>query len=133
MSFRKCSKVSSSSFNSSWKYSAKAVLVLSSFVGPKPPVVITISPISKAECSAFLMVSISSETVKICTTGIPILLRRVAIKFELVSTVFPDKISSPIVMRTAFIIDFERIKLMISTRIINNNPKLRVMKTKKRT
>jgi hypothetical protein len=61
-----------------------------------------ISPSSKAEEMVFLMVSIWSEMVKICITFIPIFFSSAAIKLELVSTVLPERISSPMVIRTAF-------------------------------
>jgi hypothetical protein len=51
-----------------------AFLVLSSLVGPNPPVVMIKSPVSNADAKVFLMVSISSEIVKICETFIPIFL-----------------------------------------------------------
>ena len=82
----------------------RTFLVMSSFVGPKPPVVMTISLRLRHRLSVLRMSFFESEQEAICMTLIPILLRALARKAELVSVIWPMRISSPIVRIVAVII-----------------------------
>ena len=90
--------------NLSLKNSQKTSFVISSFVGPSPPVVIIISNLSIELLNAFIISSLVSLIYKISQTSTPILINSFEIKVEFVSTIWPIKISSPIVIIFALII-----------------------------
>ena len=77
--------------------------VISSFVGPKPPVRIIKSTSLKAKSIAFLILFIESPTVVILKQSIPFFTNLSAIQEELEFMICPIRISSPIVIISAFI------------------------------
>ena len=84
--------------------SARATLVISSFVGPRPPVTITISFVLSSPSSPFTIVSWSSPMDSMRVTLIPSELSVRDMCEELVSTTCPIRISSPIVQIDADVI-----------------------------
>ena len=84
--------------------SASAFFVISSFVGPRPPVTITISFSLNSWVSVPIMQFRSSPIDTILETFTPISLRASEIFEEFVSTTCPIRISSPIVQMDALII-----------------------------
>ena len=98
-----CSRTRRSLTNVVWKYSQSTCLVISSLVGPSPPVVSTISTRAKASSRAWRICSRSSWTEVIWCRLMPASLRRSAIHAELVSTTCPISNSSPMVIISAFI------------------------------
>ena len=99
-----CSRTRGSSTSVVWKYSHITCLVISSLVGPNPPVVSTMSARENASSMAVRICCRSSCTEVIWWRAMPTSLRRSAIHAELVSTTCPMSNSSPIVMISAFII-----------------------------
>ncbi len=85
------------------KYLQIAFLVISSFVGPSPPVVITRFALCRARAIASVMGSTSSPTVVRQTTCAPAAVTLSDMKAALVSMVCPYKSSSPIVIISAFV------------------------------
>ena len=84
------------------KKSARVFLVMSSFVGPSPPVMTVTSEPARAR-SAVSMICVRSSPIEIFSrTTMPAALRCLAMETELVSTICPMSISSPMVMMVAF-------------------------------
>ena len=82
--------------------SARVFLVMSSFVGPSPPVMTVTSEPARAR-SAVSMICVRSSPIEIFSrTTMPAALRCLAMETELVSTICPMSISSPMVMMVAF-------------------------------
>ena len=106
---RTCRATRSSRTSSQPNSSASVRLVMSSFVGPRPPVRIVTSLPSMARRSAATMASWSSPTDSFSATTMPAVLRWRAMDAELVSTICPMRISSPMVMIVAFM---ERISFL---------------------
>ena len=91
---------------------ARDCFVMSSFVGPRPPVVITMSfSLSNLDMVSSIWEA-SSPMESMLFTFTPIALRAFAIWDELVSTICPIRISSPIVHIDAVIIVLKEILLL---------------------
>ena len=86
--------------------SARAALVMSSFVGPSPPVAITMLLFSSSVLSELTIVSWSSPTESMRVTLIPAELSAREMCEELVSIIWPISISSPMVHMDACVISF---------------------------
>ena len=84
--------------------SARTPFVISSFVGPKPPVVMTISLCVSSLRRLFRISSRSSPIESMRVTRMPASSRAAASREELVSTIWPMRISLPIVQMDAWII-----------------------------
>ena len=83
---------------------SKVVLVISSLVGPKPPVINTTSARLLASFNASIMACFLSETELMCITLIPAIFNCCAIHTEFVFTICPINNSSPIVKSSAFMV-----------------------------
>ena len=83
--------------------SHKTFLVISSLVGPKPPVIIVSSVSLSKFVRAFFILSELSPTVEIFVHSIPLFTSWLASQEEFVLMIWPINISSPIVIISAFI------------------------------
>jgi len=90
--------------SSSSKYSQRVCLVKSSLVGPKPPVKMMTCARCLAASRQAMISSFLSEIEVICLTSIPTLFNSFAIKTALVLTIWPMRISSPMLTISAYII-----------------------------
>ena len=89
--------------------SASVFLVMSSLVGPRPPVSMTTCDAASERRSVSTIALRSSPIETFSRTTMPASLRWRAMETELVSTIWPMSISSPIVMMEAFMGDgFQR-------------------------
>src|ERR1043165_1605915 len=92
-----------SSINLVLKYSQRAGLVMSSAVGPKPPVMMIMLLWFASSANVCKMACLSSAIATLRFTHTPILFNSCAMKALLVSMVWPINNSSPMVMMEAFI------------------------------
>ena len=90
---------------------ARVLFVISSLVGPSPPVTITISVLCRHLSSVSTIASPESEVDTSSSTLTPMALRAVAIFAELVSTICPMRISSPIVHMDAVTIIYSLLNI----------------------
>ena len=95
------SNTSSLNISSVWKYLQRVCLVISSFVGPSPPVTRTIFTLFIALFTASMISSSRSRIETMRRTSIPILFNSCPIQAEFVSTTCPISSSSPMVITSA--------------------------------
>ena len=114
------SNTSSLKTSSVWKYLHKVCLVISSLVGPSPPVTKTIFTLSIALSIASKISFSRSRIETIRRTSMPILFNSCPIQAELVSTTCPINSSSPMVIISAnillsFYLIYNKVYLIITS------------------
>ncbi len=102
-SVRMCSASAGAKTRCEPNSSQSVCFVISSLVGPRPPVMITMSLMSSPRPTAEHISAALSPTDDFSMTVMPAELRWRAIDTVLVSTICPIRISSPMVMTVAFI------------------------------
>ena len=98
------SKATALSTSSLPKYSHSSFFVMSSFVGPRPPVTRTASEVFMSSSTAFHISSRLSPTTRVRTTSMPASVSILAIVEALVLTTCPISSSSPMFRMVAFML-----------------------------